>query len=101
MVAQKYQPMREGQTRFLRGEASERYGRVRQVTVASEKSNFITITLMEEVVRRENLTAALKRVRANKGSPGIDGMTAEELGDYLREQWPRIREELLRGDYHP
>jgi RNA-directed DNA polymerase len=95
MVAQKYQPKREGQTGFLRGEASERSGKVRQVTAASEKSNPITtITLREEVVRRENLGATLKRVRANKGSPGVDGMTVEELGGYLRQQWPRIRQEL-------
>jgi RNA-directed DNA polymerase len=97
MVAQKYQPMREGQPGFLRGEASERSGKVRQVTAASEKSNSITTALMEEVVRRENLTAALKRVRANKGSSGVDGMTIEELGGYLREQWLWIREELIRG----
>src|SRR5664279_3327157 len=56
---------------------------------------------MEEVVRRENLLSALKRVRANKGSPGIDGMTVEELPDYLKKHWPRIREELLHGDYIP
>jgi group II intron reverse transcriptase/maturase len=102
MVVQKNQPMTGGQTGFLRGEASERSGKVHQVTAASEKSNPITTTtLMEEVVRRENLTVALKRVRANKGSPGVDGMTVEELGGYLREQWLRIREELLRGDYRP
>jgi group II intron reverse transcriptase/maturase len=71
------------------------------VKAASEKSNPITATLMEEVVRRENLTVALKRVRTNKGSPGVDGMTVEELGGYLREQWLRVREELLRGDYQP
>ena len=101
MGVQKYQLMREGQTRLLGGEASENPGRVHQVTAASKKSNPITTTLMEKVVRRENLTAALKRVRANKGSPGVDGMTVEELGGYLREQWSRIREELLRGDYQP
>jgi len=101
MGAQKDQPMREGQPRLLRGEASERFGKVRQVAAASAKTNPITAALMEEVVRRENLTTALKRVRANKGSPGIDGKTVEELGDYLREQWSRIREELLRGDYQP
>ncbi len=101
MGAQKDRPMREGQPRLLRGEASEGFGKVRQVAAASDKTNPITTTLMEEVVRRENLMAALKRVRANKGSPGVDGMTVEELGDYLREQWPRIREELLSGDYQP
>ncbi len=101
MGAQKYQPVREGQDRPPGSEASERTVRVRQVTAASERSNPITTTLMEKVVRRENLVAALKRVRANKGSPGIDGMIVEELGGYLREQWSRIREELLRGDYQP
>ena len=68
---------------------------------ASERPEPLTATLMEEVVRRENLLSALKRVRANKGSPGIDGMTVEELPDYLKKHWPRIREELLRGDYIP
>lgn len=57
--------------------------------------------LMEEVVRKENLLSALKRVRANKGSPGVDGMTVEELPGYVKEHWPRIRKELLRGDYIP
>jgi hypothetical protein len=61
MGAQKYQPKREGQIRPFGGEASKSSGRVRQVTAASEKSNPITATLMEKVVRRENLTAALKR----------------------------------------
>jgi group II intron reverse transcriptase/maturase len=57
--------------------------------------------LMEEVVREENLQRALKRVMENKGSPGIDGMTVEELPGYLKEHWPQIREELLSGDYTP
>jgi group II intron reverse transcriptase/maturase len=56
---------------------------------------------MEEVVDRENLQAALRRVRQNKGSPGIDGMTTEELLPYLRVHWPRLREELLAGTYQP
>jgi hypothetical protein len=56
---------------------------------------------MEEVVERENLQAALRRVRQNKGSPGIDGMTTEELLPYLRESWARIREQLLAGTYQP
>jgi len=71
------------------------------VTAASGRSEPLTATLMEEVVRRENLLSALKRVRTNKGSPGIDGMTVEELPDYLKKHWPRIREELLCGDYVP
>lgn len=57
--------------------------------------------LMERVVERPNLQAALKRVKGNKGSPGIDGMTVGELSGYLKEHWPRIREELLAGTYRP
>ena len=57
--------------------------------------------LMEKVCERPNLQAALKRVRQNAGKPGIDGMTVEELPDYLRVHWPRLREELLAGRYQP
>jgi len=57
--------------------------------------------LMEEVCERQNLQAALKRVRKNKGSPGIDGMRVEELPDHLREHWPELRERLLAGTYQP
>jgi len=57
--------------------------------------------LMEKVCERPNLQAALKRVRRNKGSPGIDGMTVDELPNHLREHWPRLREQLLAGTYQP
>jgi len=57
--------------------------------------------LMEKVVSRRNLQLALKRVRKNKGSPGIDGMTVDELPDHLREHWPALRERLLEGNYQP
>ena len=56
---------------------------------------------MEEVCERENLKAALQRVKDNKGSPGIDGMTVNELPDYLKQHWPTIREQLLNGTYKP
>jgi RNA-directed DNA polymerase len=57
--------------------------------------------LMEVVVDRENLRAALKRVRANAGSPGIDGMTVDALPEYLQQHWLAIREQLLNGTYKP
>ncbi len=57
--------------------------------------------LMEEVLHRENLRRALRRVIANKGAPGVDGMTVEVLTPYLKESWPRIREELSSGRYVP
>jgi RNA-directed DNA polymerase len=57
--------------------------------------------LMEEICERENRREALKRVRANKGSPGIDGMTVDELPEYLEQHWPAIREQLEGGTYEP
>src|ERR1035437_5778210 len=60
-----------------------------------------TNRLMEEVCERENLKAALQRVKANKGSPGVDGMTVIGIKDYLKQHWPAIREQLLSGTYEP
>jgi RNA-directed DNA polymerase len=57
--------------------------------------------LMEEVIERENLREALRRVKANKGSPGVDGMGVDELAGYLKEHWPAIREHMLSGTYKP
>jgi len=57
--------------------------------------------LMEEVCKRENLLEALRRVKANKGSTGIDGRTVGQLSGYLKEHWPTIREQLLNGTYEP
>jgi RNA-directed DNA polymerase len=57
--------------------------------------------VMEEVCERENCLQALKRVKSNKGSPGIDGMRVSELPGYLKQHWPAIREQLRRGTYKP
>jgi retron-type reverse transcriptase len=57
--------------------------------------------LMELVVERQNLLTALQQVKQNKGSPGTDGMTVEELVPYLKEHWVEIRQELLEGTYRP
>jgi RNA-directed DNA polymerase len=60
-----------------------------------------TNQLMEEVCERENLKEAWPQVKANKGSGGIDGMTVDELDDYLKQHWPAIREQLFNGTYEP
>jgi len=60
-----------------------------------------TNRLMEEVCERENLKKALRRVKANKGSAGVDGMTVDEITGYLKQHWPAIREQLLSGTYKP
>ena len=57
--------------------------------------------LMEAVVEGSNARAALKRVKANKGSAGVDGMTVDELGPYLAVHWPAVRAKLLAGTYQP
>ena len=57
--------------------------------------------LMEEVCDQRNLERAWKRVRQNKGGPGVDGMTVDDAKDHLREHWPTIRSHLLEGTYQP
>jgi len=70
-------------------------------TARRGRSGLETVQLMEAVVERENMQAAWKRVEANKGAAGVDGMTVEALPAYLREHWPRIKAELLAGRYAP
>ena len=60
-----------------------------------------TNRLMEAVCARENLKAALRHVKANQGSPGVDGMTVGGIKDYLKQHGPAIREQLLNGTYEP
>src|SRR5437899_12836963 len=60
-----------------------------------------TNRLMEEVCERENLKEAWRRVKANQGSAGVDGMTVGEITGYLKQHWPAIREQLLSGTYEP
>jgi RNA-directed DNA polymerase len=60
-----------------------------------------TNRLMEEVCERANLKEAVRRVQANKGSAGVDGMTVDELPGYLTQHWPTIRDHLLKGTYEP
>lgn len=85
------------------GEAEERVDRGAEVLMAARptESPAMSDHLMEEVLKRENLKKALKRVQANKGAPGIDGMTVDELPDYLRDHWLTIRAQLLMGTYRP
>jgi RNA-directed DNA polymerase len=65
------------------------------------ESPAITEKLMEEVLERSNLKQALKKVKANKGSAGLDGMTVQNLPRYLIKHWPEHRDQLLNGTYQP
>jgi RNA-directed DNA polymerase len=71
-------------------------GEADPATQGNERSGNGNDCLVERVVERNNLLAALKRVRKNKGSPGIDGMRVDELPDFLRENWERITAVRLR-----
>jgi hypothetical protein len=57
--------------------------------------------LLARVLERGNMQRALKQVRRNKGAPGIDGMTVDDLPDYLRHHWPAVHAQLLSGSYRP
>jgi RNA-directed DNA polymerase len=59
------------------------------------------VRLMEQVVSRNNMRAAYDRVVSNDGAAGVDKMTVDQLRGHLIEHWPRIKEELLNGSYHP
>ncbi len=83
-----------------KGEAPTSVGQGTEAPDANLKRENPT-QLMEEVCSRENSERAYRRVKSNKGGPGIDGMTVEELGPFLKENWARIRTELLEGRYHP
>ena len=87
-----------------RGESPRAVTEGTEVPVAkhdTERPAEATAYLMEEVCQRENLRKALKRVKKNKGSPGVDGMTVRQLSGYLCEHWSTIRDQLLRGTYKP
>src|SRR5271169_430402 len=90
------EPVERGETPVSGYQGAEPF-----VAKPAPKSPALTEQLMEEVCDRENLVRAWKRVRRNKGGPGVDGMTVDDAKDYLREHWPSIRSRLLEGTYQP
>jgi RNA-directed DNA polymerase len=102
---QKYQPEQLGLALLVEGrsEAPTAAGQGFEPLMVKRvhESPADTEALMEEVCERENCKQALRRVKANKGSPGVDGMAVRELPDYLKGHWPTIREQLLSGTYRP
>jgi len=86
-----------------RGEASspEAQGVETDIAKPANESQAVTEKLMEEICDPGNLREAYKRVKANKGSPGVDGMNVAELAGYLREHIGKIKEQLLEGTYKP
>jgi RNA-directed DNA polymerase len=84
-----------------RGEASNVRGSGESSSAIMWNGSLGTDRLMEEVVGHANIEKALKRVKRNNGSPGIDGMTVDELPQYLARNWEEQRAQLLTGTYQP
>src|SRR5579863_1611144 len=91
-----FSPALTGETRTAGREETESSG-----AMNGTENPASTNRLMEEVCERENLKEALRRVKANQGSAGVDGITVGGISDYLKRHWPAIREQLLSGTYEP
>lgn len=90
-------PVSESSARKARG-----YGVGAKSASAIETASVrVDENLMEAVVEKENMVAALARVVSNKGAAGVDGMSVDELEYHLRTAWPVIKRELLNGSYRP
>src|SRR5215470_11720957 len=85
-----------GAARDVAGEETES-----SAATSGTESPARTHRLMAEVCERKNLKEALRQVKGNKGSAGVDGITVNQLTDYLKQHWPVIREQLLNGTYEP
>src|SRR6266700_509553 len=85
-----------GAARGVAGEETES-----STATSGSESPARTNRLMEEVCERENLKEALRQVKGNKGSAGVDGITVNQLTRYLKQHWPVIRKQLLSGTYEP
>ena len=72
-----------------------------QTFTASNPQRALTDQLMEQVCDPKNLIRAYRRVRSNKGKPGVDGMTVHELADWLRSNHRALTDSLLDGTYQP
>ncbi len=77
------------------------YGRVELLEESEGKHGGAQTRLLEQVLSRDNMLKAWKRVKANKGAPGMDGMSIEEFPEFARHHWERIRSALIEGTYRP
>ena len=94
-------PGTPGRTDRRDGEAGPEAGRDETLLACHKPEGLGREDLLERVLSRENMAAAWKRVEANKGSAGVDGLSIEETAESLKTQWPKIREELSNGTYRP
>jgi RNA-directed DNA polymerase len=90
-----------GRTVARRGEAAREAVSDEAEPARHEQTDCGASDLLGQALTRENMARAWKRVKANKGSAGVDGRTVQQTGEYLRAAWPAIREALLDGSYRP
>jgi group II intron reverse transcriptase/maturase len=70
-------------------------------SILPSESHDILIATIEDVVDETNIQEAIKAVKSNKGVPGVDGITTDQIIKVMHGQWPQIREEILTGKYQP
>jgi len=94
-------PARAGRHESRQGEAGPGVVRDEARAVGHETGSPGRDSLLSQALARGNLVAAWKRVKANRGNAGVDGLSIAETAEYLRTHWPGIREALLDGSYRP
>jgi len=99
--ARHQKPGQPGRTGRRRGEAESETGRDEAASARRNRKGSGQDDLLVQALARENLVLAWKRVKANKGSAGVDGLSIDDTADYLKTQWPQIRADLLAGRYRP
>ncbi len=95
--AEKLEPPRRAGGGTAEGTGLERHA----VTAPIEHADEEATSLMGQVVRRENMLAAYKRVVRNGGAPGVDGLSVDDLWEHCQKHWAQVRKELLSGSYRP
>ena len=94
-------PGQPGRDTIGAGEARVKVARDEARPACPQQEGLGRDVLLRQVLSRENMAAAWKRVKANKGSAGVDGLTIDETPEFLKTHWPHIRAEILSGTYRP
>ena len=94
-------PGQPGRTGEGRGEAASEAVSDEATLARDAQTGWGADDLLGQALARENMARAWKRVKANKGSAGVDGRTVQDTGEYLKQAWPEIRARLLDGSYRP
>ena len=99
--ARHQKPGQPGRTVRRRGETESATGRDEAASARRNREGSGQDVLLRQALARENLVLAWKRVKVNKGSAGVDGLSIDDTADYLKTRWPQIRADLLAGRYRP